>query len=183
MTEKNIEDEDNVVIETVATDENFKLQEEITALKDRIVRNAAELENMRKRCDKQIEEAREYATFSFAKDLISITDNLNRALAHIPEDVNDEIKSITQGVEMIFAEFKTVLVKHHIYAIEAQIGDRFDYNTHQAIAQVPTDKYPKGHIVDIMQTGYKLKERLLRPVVVAISDTINVEEKNGDENV
>ena len=76
---------------------------------------------------------------------------------------------------MIFAEFSSILTKHHVKTVETKIGDKFDYNNHQAIAQIPTKDYPKGVVVDIMQVGYKLKDRLLRPTVVAISD--EVEEK------
>jgi len=178
MTEKDTEKDDvleqnETEFENEQTDsDSAKLIEE---LKDRLIRNAAETDNMRKRFEKQIEEARDYAVFSFAKDLINVTDNINRAIAHKPQEENQEAKNILQGVEMIFAEFSSILTKHHVKTVETKIGDKFDYNNHQAIAQIPTKDYPKGVVVDIMQVGYKLKDRLLRPTVVAISD--EVEEK------
>ncbi len=159
------------------------LQTEIESLKDRLLRNAAEFENARKRAEKQVEEAREYAVSSFAKDLIGITDNLDRALQYQPQNPSDELKNVIQGTQMIYTELKNIFKKHHIQELSTAIGDKFDYNLHQAIAQIPTNDYPKGSIIDIMQIGYKLKDRLLRPAVVAISDG-NQETlpKNEDEN-
>jgi molecular chaperone GrpE len=173
MTEKNtVEDEALIPDKTEAEPSKTELDhlKIIEDLKDRLLRNAAETENMRKRFEKQVEEAKDYAIFSFAKDLICVTDNVSRAISHKPSEENDEAKNILQGIEMIFDEFNSILKKHHIQRVETNIGDKFDYNNHQAIAQVPTKDYPKGSIVDIMQIGYKLKDRLLRPTIVAISE-------------
>ncbi len=142
--------------------------QEIAQLQDKIVRSAAELDNMRKRYEKRIDETAEFAIASFAKDLIAITDNLNRAVEHSTSD-NTEVKNILQGVEMIFGQFMDVLKKHHVETIETKIGDNFDHNHHHAIAQVPTAEYKKGAVVNVMQIGYKLKDRLLRPSSVAIA--------------
>jgi molecular chaperone GrpE len=171
MNEKN-NTEDNSLTEDIQSTENHgivKLQEEIDTLKDRLLRNAAEIENMRKRAEKQTEEAREYAISNFAKDLIGVTDNLQRALDHKPENMSDEVKNITKGIEMIFDEFQKILAKHHVHPVHTNIGDAFDYSMHQAISQVPDNRYPQGSIVNIMQIGYKIKDRLLRPAIVAIS--------------
>lgn len=175
MTEKNTP-QDDVLQENEAENPNNTAESEnlkiIEDLKDKLLRNAAEIENMRKRFEKQIEEARDYAVFSFAKDLINVTDNFGRALSHKPQEENQEAKNILQGVEMICSEFDSILKKHSIQSLETNIGDKFDYNNHQAIAQIPTKDYPKGAIVDIMQVGYKLKDRLLRPSVVAIAEEL-----------
>ena len=142
--------------------------QQIADLQDKIVRSAAELDNMRKRYEKRIDETAEFAIASFAKDLIAITDNLNRALEHSASE-NTEVKNIPQGVEMIFGQFMDVLKKHHVEIIETKVGDNFDHNHHHAIAQVPTTEYKKGSVVNVMQIGYKLKDRLLRPSSVAIA--------------
>jgi molecular chaperone GrpE len=190
---KNDQEEDTVFIDSSEHDNEDThnnesevilkaLQTEIETLKDKLLRIAAELENTRKRADKQIQEAQEYATTSFAKDLIGVTDNLERALQYRPENITDELKNLIQGTEMIYAELKNVLTKHHITKLETSIGDKFDYNIHQAISQIQTNEYPKGSIVDIMQIGYKLKDRLLRPAIVAISDSCGESSpKNQDE--
>jgi molecular chaperone GrpE len=179
MTEKNtkqdeILDQDETELKDQQTE--LDIAALVEELKDKLIRNAAETENMRKRFEKQIEEAKDYAVFTFAKDLINVTDNINRAISHKPDENNKEANNILQGVEMIFSEFNSILTKHNIKILETNIGDKFDYNNHQAITQIPTKDYPKGVIVDIMQIGYKLKDRLLRPSVVAISD--DLEENN-----
>lgn len=178
---KNDQEEDIVPIDTNQHEEfdaqqnsqdmAQNLHNEIESLKDKLLRTAAELENTRRRADKQIQEARDYAMLGFAKDLIGITDNLERALQYKPENINDELKNVIQGAEMIYSELKNVLGKHHIQELATSVGDKFDYNIHQAISQIQTNQYPKGSIVDIMQIGYKLKDRLLRPAVVVISDS------------
>jgi molecular chaperone GrpE len=168
-----IDNEQNNNINELSTsqDDSIKtLQIEVDSLKDRLLRTAAELENTRRRTDKQIQEAREYSVTSFAKDLVGIIDNLERAMQYKPENLTPEFENVVQGVKMIYSELKNVLTKHDIKALETSIGDKFDYNIHQAISQIQTNQYPKGSIVDIMQIGYKLKDRLLRPAVVVIAD-------------
>ena len=168
MTEENdqtlIHDSQNESIE-----EKNPLEQEILELKDKLLRHAAETENLRKRCEKQTEEARDFAVTNFAKDLIGVIDNMHRALQHKPAEINQEMQNIIQGVEMILSEFSAVLKKHHIHVIETNIGDDFNHHNHYAIAQVPTDEFSKGKIVNVMQIGYKLKDRLLRPTSVAIA--------------
>jgi molecular chaperone GrpE len=183
MEEKNL-DEDNIPVDNENdnyVDEVATLKDEVANLKERILRSSAELENMRKRNEKQIDEVREYAISGFAKDLLNVVDNFSRALAHKPDNMSEELKNIIQGVEMINSELHSVLKKHHVKVIETNVGDRFDYNVHQAIAKVPTDKYAQGSIVDIMQIGYKLKERLLRPVIVAIAEAADEQTDKNDE--
>lgn len=168
MLEKNdqtpINDSQNDSIE-----EKNPLAQEVLELKDKLLRNAAEMENLRKRCEKQIEEARDFAVTNFAKDLIGVIDNMHRALQHKPAEINPEVQNIIQGVEMILNEFSGVLKKHHIHVIETNIGDDFNHHHHYAIAQVPTEQFSKGKIVNVMQIGYKLKDRLLRPTSVVIA--------------
>lgn len=167
MTEKD-QDQENQQPELEEVKDD--LQQEIQDLKDKLLRSNAELANVRKRFEKQLDEARDYAITGFAKDLVAVTDNIQRAMAHNPNEVSPEVQNIMQGLAMIFAEFKAIMTKHDICPIEAAVGDQFDYNIHQAISKVATNDYPKGVIIDIMQVGYKLKDRLLRPAIVIISD-------------
>lgn len=147
------------------------LEKEIEQLKDRVLRSNAELDNMRKRSEKQIQEERQYALTSFARDLISVIDNLDLAISYKPskEVTSQEVEVILQGVEMIFIQLKDILARHSISQILTNPGQAFDHNIHQAISQVETDEYPTGSVVSIMQKGYKIKDRLLRPASVTIA--------------
>lgn len=150
----------------------LKLQEEIEELKDKLLRNAAESENMRKRYEKQIEDSQSYAIVNFAKDLVNVIDNLERVIEHKPSELTDELKNVITGVELTCAELKQVFKKNHITSIDAQKGDKFDYNLHHAIATIATNEQPDGSVIQVMQVGYKIKDRLLRPVVVSIAQNI-----------
>jgi len=163
-----IEEETEILEKKPSTQD---LEKEIEQLKDRILRNSAELDNMRKRTEKQIQEERQYALTSFARDLISVIDNLDLAISHKPskEATSQEVDLILQGVEMICGQLKDVLAKHGISQISTSPGQVFDHNIHQAISQVETDQYPNGSVVTIMQKGYKIKDRLLRPASVTIA--------------
>jgi molecular chaperone GrpE len=170
MTEK---DQDQENQQPQLEEAKSDLHQEVEDLKDKLLRSNAEMANLRKRFEKQLDETRDYAITGFAKDLVAVTDNIQRAMVHNAQESSPEVENIMQGLEMIFAEFKAIMAKNGICAIEAAVGDHFDYNIHQAISKVATNDYPKGVIIDIMQVGYKLKDRLLRPVVVVISDGTN----------
>jgi len=162
-------------------DELLKNSAEIEHLKDKFLRSSAEIENMRKRSEKQIQEERQYVLTSFAKNLIEVIDNLDRAIIHRPDQnvaQNQEVTVVLQGVEMILNQLKDVLEKHGICEIKVKEGDAFDHNIHQAISYIQTDKYPKGSIAQIMQVGYNIKERLLRPASVSIAQTLKQEEQD-----
>ncbi len=155
--------------ETKHQDQVAGLISQIEELQDKLLRTIAESENTRKRLEKLIEDARDYAIFSFAKDLLTVNDNLARALEHKPQNVDQEVSNIITGVEMTKSELSNILKKHGLEAIEPTLGEKFDYNKHHAISQVVTDKYEHDSIVAVMQSGYKLKDRLLRPAVVQVS--------------
>lgn len=147
-------------------------QNEIVALKDKLMRTAAEMENMRRRYEKQIEDVREYSVSSFAKDLMSVMDNFSRALSHKPEAENDAVKNFIIGVEMTESELMNIFKKHGVEVITPKLGDKFDYNLHHAISQIPSEEHPEGVVLSSMQSGYKIKERLLRPASVAVSKAV-----------
>jgi molecular chaperone GrpE len=150
-------------------EELSSLKEYVQALEDKILRISAETENIRKRYEKIAQEAKDYANTNFAKDLLGVIDNLKRALEHKPEHQDELVKNIISGVEMTKNEFESVLKKNGLQAIEPATGEKFDYNLHHAISQIVTDEYNEDSIVEVMQVGYKIKDRLLRPAIVKVS--------------
>ena len=146
-----------------------KLKEEISELNDRLLRNAAETENMRKRYEKQIEESKLYSISNFAKDLLSVLDNLSRALEHKPAEMPPEIENIIKVVDMTLHEMINVLSKHKMIAISPSTGEKFDYNLHYAVTQVPSNEHPAGTVLQLVQNGYMIGERLLRPAAVTVT--------------
>jgi molecular chaperone GrpE len=146
-----------------------QLEHQIEDLSDRLLRSMAESENIRRRYEKQIEEIRDYSITAFAKDLIAVLDNLEMAIKFQPQNPSLEVKSIIDGVIMTQKELSNILAKHGITTIEPKEGEKFDYNSHFAISQVEHDTHGKDTIVGLMQAGYKIKDRLLRPASVSVA--------------
>jgi molecular chaperone GrpE len=146
----------------------IELSKQVDELKDRLLRQAAESENIRTRSAKAIDEARDYANFGFAKDLVPVMDNLTRALEHLPENLSDDIKNIIEGVSMTKRELESVFRRHSLESIHPESGEKFNYNLHHAISQIETQENEAGSIVTTMQTGYKIKDRLIRPAAVVV---------------
>lgn len=144
---------------------------EVAELKDKLLRALAETENVRRRAERDRQDASQYAVTSFARDLLAVSDNLHRALEHtpVPDERAGEIKILIDGVELTEKELLRVFEKHGIKRIEPAKGEKFDHNFHQAMYEVPTDEQPKGTIVQVMQAGYVLKDRLLRPAMVGVA--------------
>jgi molecular chaperone GrpE len=146
-----------------------QLEHHIEDLSDRLLRTMAESENIRRRYEKQIDDIKDYAIVGFAKDLISVVDNLARAIKFQPENMTPELKSVIEGVLMTHKELESILAKHGVIAIEPKEGDKFDYNLHHAISQVASETIPPESVVGLMQVGYKIKDRLLRPASVSVA--------------
>ena len=148
------------------------LRAEVEALKDRALRAMAEVENVRKRLERERDDARTYSVTRFARDMLTVADNLNRALAAFPPEVraktDDSVKAVLDGVEATARELGTALARHGVKPIEAQ-GQRFDPNLHQAIAEVPAPDAQPGTVVNVVQPGYLIGDRLLRPAMVTVS--------------
>lgn len=152
-------------------DESEKLKEEITALKDQLLRTMAEAENTRKRAQREVEDAGKYAVTSFARDLINVLENLHRAEDSIPKDQiesNALLNNIFQGVEMTKRELLGIFERHGIKRVDPK-GEKFDHNLHQAMVQIPDDSCPPDTVVQVLQAGYVIKDRLLRPALVGVS--------------
>lgn len=145
------------------------LQEEVADLHDKLLRSFAESENIRNRSTKMVEESRLYSITAFAKDLLPVMDNFTRTLQHAPENPEGDLKVIIDGVSMTKTELENAFKKHGLECISPQKGEKFDYNKHNAISQIVTDEFQAGTIVDTMQVGYKIKDRLLRPAVVTVA--------------
>ena len=141
------------------------------ALKDQLLRALADAENARRRARKDVEEARAYAISRFAQDLLGVADNLSRALENIPAERREDdeaVKAIADGVEMTAREFEAVLGRHGITRIDP-LGERFDYNLHQALYETADTDQPDGTVVQVLQTGYRIGERLLREAMVGVA--------------
>lgn len=150
------------------------------ALKDQNLRALADVENMRRRTERELQNARKYGHLSFARDLLTSIDNLSQAVALAPEnrdDLDDGLKNLLIGVEMIHSEIRATLERHNITQINPA-GEKFNYNLHQAMYEVPTDEVEPGQVVQVAQPGYQLHDRLLRPAMVGVSKAPNTEDKD-----
>ena len=145
-----------------------KLNEEIQDLIDQRLRAAAELENLRKRAEKDQSDALKYGVSNFAKEIISIKDNIERAQSSISDDVrsNDDVKSVVEGLDLIAQSAVSTFEKIGIKKIES-LNEKFDHNLHQAMMEIENDQVEPGTIVQELIPGYKLHDRLLRPAMVA----------------
>ena len=158
--------------EEVETSEDIiaKLNEEITNLKDQRLRAIAELENFRKRAEKDQSDALKYGVSNFAKEIINISDNIERAQSSIPEEAknNETIKPVIEGIDLIAQSVVTTFEKIGIKKIES-LNEKFDHNLHQAMMEIEKDDLEPGTIVQELIPGYTLHDRLLRPSMVGVS--------------
>lgn len=141
-------------------------------MKDRVLRTVAEMENLRKRTEREIADTRTYAIASFARDMLAATDSLARALITVPPDVRASaegtLKSLIDGIELTEREMQRLLAKHGVTPIEAQ-GQKFDPHRHQAMFEVPDSTQPEGTVVQVVQAGYAIGDRVLRPAMVGVA--------------
>src|SRR3990172_2316536 len=147
------------------------LEAEAAALKDQLLRALAESENLRRRTAREREEAVRYAAVPLIRDLIGVSDNLRRALASVSAEAaaNDEqLKTLLAGVAMTEKELQTIFARHHIERIEP-LGERLDPHVHQAMFEIPDPHTPAGTVLQVLQAGYRLRERLIRPAQVVVA--------------
>ena len=160
--------------------------EDAAGLKDQLLRLMADSENLRKRSERDISAAKKYGALGLARDLLGSIDNLETAISHIPEnkdDMDETLKNILVGVEMSARELASVLERHHIKKVTPE-QEKFDYNIHQAMFEVPTDEVEPGMVVQVVQSGYMLHDRLLRPAMVGVSKATlpSAAEKTNTDN-
>ena len=152
------------------TDEIEALKAEAAALKEQVLRYAAEAENTRRRAEREANDARAYAIQKFARDLLGVADNLARALSHLPTDLADPAtKTFVVGVEMTEKELQTAFERNGLKKIHPAKGEKFDPHKHQAMMELAEADAPPGAIVEVMQSGYELLGRLVRPAMVVVA--------------
>ncbi len=153
-------------------DEVAALRIEAAEMKDRLLRALADAENTRRRAEREKQDASQYAVTGFARDMLGVADNLRRALDALPAeiltDANPQLRGVIEGVEATERGLLAALERHRVRLIETTDA-KFDPNLHQAIAEVPGSGKPAGTIVDVVQTGYTIGERLLRPAMVTVA--------------
>ena len=148
------------------------LAREAADMKDRLLRTLAEMENLRRRTDKEVADARTYGVTSFARDILAVADNMERALKALDDEIRAKadagVQALLDGVELTERELIKVMEKHGVRRLEPA-GQKFDPNLHQAMLEVPDPSVPSGTVVQVMQPGYTIGERVLRPALVGVA--------------
>jgi molecular chaperone GrpE len=154
------------------------LRNEIEQLRDEKLRLLADMENLRKRSDRDRMDTIRYGNINFARDILSLGDNLSRALDAIPKDAEktETITNLINGLRMVQREFTLILEKHGIKKIEA-LNQRFDHNFHQAMMEIESEEVEEGIVIQEIQSGYNMHDRLLRPSMVGVAKKPNKDEK------
>ncbi len=141
-------------------------------LKDRTLRTLAEMENLRRRTEREVADARTYAVTNFARDLLTAADNIRRAIESVPaearETADGAFKALLDGIELTERDLAKTFERHGVKLLEPK-GQRFDPNRHQAMFEVPDAEVPTGTVVQVMQSGYVLGDRVLRPALVGVA--------------
>jgi molecular chaperone GrpE len=149
-----------------------QLREEAAQFKDRLLRTAADMDNLRKRAERDKAEATLYAATNFARDLLSVADNMRRAVETITPEAREQADEVTRnllaGVEMTERELLNVFQRYNIRRVET-VGAKFDPNFHQALFEMPTKEHPPGTVVQEMQSGFAIGDRCLRPAMVGVA--------------
>lgn len=167
----NIQDE--TIAEAAATPDPIDaLKAENGDLRDKLLRTIAEMENLRKRTEREVSDTRSYAIAGFARDMLTATDSLSRALMVLPAEARDSadttVRSLIDGIEMTEREMQRLLAKHGVKPIEAE-GQKFDPHKHQAMFEVPDPSRPEGTVVQVVQAGFAIGDRVLRPAMVGVA--------------
>jgi molecular chaperone GrpE len=158
--------------EQTEVDAEARLRQENAELKDRLLRTLAEMENLRKRTEREVADSRVYGISAFARDVLGVADNIQRALEAIGEDwkkhADEAGRALYEGVELTERDLLKALEKHGVRRIDPQ-GQKFDPNLHQAVYEVPDDSVPAGTVVQVLQPGFTIGDRILRPAMVGVA--------------
>ena len=147
-----------------------QLTDEIAQLKERMLRVAADAENTKRRTEREANDARAYAINKFATDLMGVADNLARALQHAPKDAEDPaVKNLAVGLEMTEKALLSAFERNGLKRVEPERGDKFDPHQHEAVMEQPADDLGPGQVMQVLQAGYAIFGRLLRPAMVVVS--------------
>ena len=175
-------EEDGLNNEENLDNDKSVLQDEIKDLKDQLLRTLAENENLRKRTEKEIEQIKKYGHINLLRDFLNVVDNMERAVKSSTSENTSEsgVKNLIDGIEIVLKEMKSLLDKNQIKKIEP-LNEKFDYNFHQAMFEAPSSDIDEGFILEVVQPGYILHERLIRPAMVGVSKGEMVEKEKKEE--
>ncbi|MZR29912.1 nucleotide exchange factor GrpE [Sneathiella litorea] len=170
------QDEEDANSETDTTEQSSDVDivaekdAEIADLKDKLLRAMADVENMRRRAEREKQDAHTYGVTKFARDILGVADNLRRAIESIPDTAreNADVKSVLPGIEMTESELLNTLEKHQIRKIDPK-GEKFDPNLHQAMYEIEDPSVEPGTVLQVTQAGFVIADRLLRPAMVGVS--------------
>ena len=169
MSEDNTPDAADEFLAEAEADQVLALQVEVAALKEQILRYAADAENTKRRAEREANDARAYAIQKFARDLLGAADIFDRALASAPREVEGPMKNFIVGVEMTAKELQGAFERNGLKRIAPARGEKFDPHKHQAMMEQPGTDVPAGGVIDVMQPGYELLGRLVRPAMVSVA--------------
>jgi molecular chaperone GrpE len=148
------------------------IEAEKTELKDKVLRTLAEMENLRRRTEREVADARTYGVTGFARDMLTVADNVRRALETIPEELRASsegpIKALLEGIELTERDLLKTLERHGVRKLDPT-GQKFDPNLHQAMFEVEDPNMPNGTVVQVVQSGFVIGDRVLRPALVGVS--------------
>ena len=164
------EENDKINNEENLDNDGNDTQDEIKDLKDQLLRTLAENENLRKRTAKEIEQIKKYGHINLLRDFLNVVDNMERAVKSTTPEIQSDLglKNLRDGIEIVLKEMKSILDKNQIKKIEP-LHEKFDYNFHQAMFEAPSTEYDEGLILEVVQPGYILHDRLIRPAMVGVS--------------
>ncbi|SFO37799.1 molecular chaperone GrpE [Cohaesibacter marisflavi] len=149
-----------------------EMEKEASEMKDQLLRTVAEMENLRRRTEKEIRDAKQFSVTSFARDMLAVADNLRRGLEAIPEEeranADGALKALLEGTEMTEREMLKTLEKHGVKKLNPE-GEKFDPNYHQAMFEVPNPDVPNNSVIQVVQSGYVIGTRVLRPAMVGVA--------------
>ena len=158
---------------------------EATEFKDKLLRTLAEMENLRKRTEREVLDTRLYGIAGFARDVLAVADNMHRALETIGPELREstdaKVRALIEGVELTERELLKTLEKNGVKKFSPQ-GEKFDPNLHQAMYEVPTSDLPTGQVAEVIQAGYMIGERVLRPAMVAVSKAVQITPASANDN-
>jgi len=168
-----------------AADPVAEAKRESAEFKDKLLRTLAEMENLRKRTEREVTDARVYGIAAFARDVLAVADNMHRALEAIGPELREgadaKVKSLIEGVELTERELLKSLEKNGVKKFSPQ-GEKFDPNVHQAMFEMPTSEQPPGHVAQVIQAGYMIGDRVLRPAMVAVSKAAAKAPSSANDN-
>ena len=162
----------------------INFEEKLKETEDKLLRSLAEIENQRRRFEKEIKDAFEFGSFNFAKESLSLLDNLQRAKDAIKNDIvlkeNKDLDKFLENINILEKDIVSIFEKNNIKKIES-IGKKFDPNLHQAMTEIEDEKHEAGSVVQEIQSGYMLGQRLLRPALVSVAKNKNTKTEEKEE--